>query len=83
MGVRIERTDPRHGEQEVPLETARGFELVDSRSASQKSKVEHATFIRSIDDAAYLVEQGYSIRMTGHGKRPALVSPAKLRIVRN
>ena len=82
MSIRIERIDPRHGEQEVPLQTARGFELVDSRATGQK-KVENATFIRSIDDAAYLIEQGYSIRMTGPGKRPSLVAPAKLRIVRN
>ena len=83
MGVRIERTDPRHGEQEMPLETARGFELVDGRSTGQKNRVDNVTFIRSLDDAAYLVEQGYSIKMTGRGKRPALVSPAKLRIIRN
>ena len=82
MGVRIERIDPRHGEQETPLETARGYELVDHRSVGQRSGHENATFIRSIDDAAYLVEQGYSIKMTGQGKRPALVSPAKLRIIR-
>ncbi len=67
----------------MPLETARGFELVDSRAGGQKNRLETATFIRSIDDAAYLVEQGYSIRMTGQGKRPALVSPAKLRIIRD
>ena len=82
MSVRIERIDPRHGEPETPLETARGFELVDARSAGQKARI-GATFIRSIDDAAYLVEQGYAIRMTGQGKRPALVAPAKLRIIRN
>ena len=46
MGVRIERTDPRHGEPEVPLETARGFELVDSRFPGQKGGHENATFIR-------------------------------------
>ena len=83
MGVRIERIDPRHGEQEMPLETARGYELVDNRTGAQKNGHENATFIRSIDDAAYLVEQGYSIKMTGQGKRPALVSPVKLRIIRN
>ena len=83
MGVRIERTDPRHGEPETPLETARGFELLDSRSIGQKHRGDNATFIRSLDDAAYLIEQGYSIKMTGQGKRPALVPPAKLRIIRN
>ena len=83
MGVRIERIDPRHGEQEMPLHTARGYELVDNRLTGQKNGHGSATFIRSIDDAAYLIEQGYSIKMTGEGKRPALVSPARLRIIRN
>ncbi len=80
MSVHIERTDPRHGEPERPVETARGFELVDHRAPG--ARVDLATYIRSIDDAAYLIEQGYSIRMTGPGKRSALVPPAKLRIVR-
>ena len=88
MGVRIERIDPRHGEAETPLQTARGFELVDGRAYGMranglKGRADHATFIRSIEDAAYLVEQGYSIKMTGEGKRAALVTPAKLRIVRD
>ena len=80
MSVRIERTIPRRGEPEHPVETARGFELVDQRLSGARPDL--ATFIRSIDDAAYLVEQGYSIRMTGPGKRAAVVPPAGLRIVR-
>ena len=80
MSVHIERIDPRHGEAEHPVQTARGFELLDHRAPGARS--ERATYIRSIDDAAYLVEQGYSIRMTGPGKRAAVVPPAKLRIVR-
>ena len=84
MGVRIERIDPRRGEPEAPLQSARGFELVDSRAASVRERADHAaTFIRSIEDAAYLVEQGYSIKMIGEGKRAALVAPTKLRIVRD
>ena len=83
MSVRIERIDPRRGEPEAPLETARGFELVDGRAAGGRERVDHATFIRSIEDAAYLVEQGYSIKMIGEGKRAALVAPAKLRILRD
>ena len=83
MSVRIERIDPRRGEPEAPLETARGFELVDGRTAGGRERADHATFIRSIEDAAYLVEQGYSIKMIGEGKRAALVAPAKLRILRD
>ncbi len=83
MGVRIERTEPRHGEPEIPLQTARGFELVDGRNEGAKGRADHPTFIRFIEDAAYLIEQGYSIRMIGEGKRAALVAPAKLRILRD
>ena len=83
MGVRIERVDPRHGEPEVPLQTARGFELVDGRLQGPKGRADHTTFIRTMEDAAYLIEQGYSIKMIGEGKRAALVAPAKLRIVRD
>ncbi len=74
---------PRGGEREEPHLTDRGYELVDSRVSGQKNKVENSTFVRSIDEAAYLVEQGYSIRMTGPEKRPSLVSPNSIRIVRD
>jgi hypothetical protein len=83
MTVRIERTNPRSGEDEHPIETERGYELVDRRVAGQKNKVENSTFVRSLEEAAYLVEQGFAIRMGGIGKRPSLISPNSLRIIRS
>jgi len=59
--VRIERVNPRPGANETPVETDRGFELVDRRIAGKKNKVENSTFVRSIEEAAYLVEQGFAI----------------------
>lgn len=82
MTVRIERTKPRSGKDEYPIATERGYELVDRRVAGQKNKVENATFVRSLEEAAYLVEQGFAIRMGGPGKRPSLISPAGVRIIR-
>jgi len=83
MAVLIERISPRPGAIETPIETDRGFELVDRRIAGQKNKVENSTFVRSIEEAAYLVEQGFAIRMGAPGKRASLISPQSLRITRS
>ena len=82
MAIRIERTNPRDGLDEIPVETDRGFELVDPRIVQDRHHVKNSTFIRSIEEAAYLVEQGYSIRMGAPGKRASLISSQSLRIIR-
>jgi hypothetical protein len=83
MPVTIERVSPRPGAKEHPVETDKGFELVDRRISKQKNKVENATFVRSIEEAAYLIEQGFAIRMGGTGKRSSLISPKSVRIKRS
>lgn len=80
MTTRIERIKPRHKD-EAPVLTGRGYELVDQRIAGQKNKVENSTFVRSIEEAAYLVEQGFAIRMGAPGLRPSLISRKSLRII--
>jgi hypothetical protein len=82
MTVKIVRINPRPGVVEEPVESDRGFELVDRRIIGQRNKVENSTFVRSIEEAAYLVEQGLAIRMGALGKRPSLISPQSVRIVR-
>lgn len=82
MPVKIERIHSRPGTVEKPVETDRGYELVDRRISTQKNKVENSTFVRSLEEAAYLVEQGFAIRMGALGKRASLISPRSLRIVR-
>jgi hypothetical protein len=82
MTVKIVRIRPRAGVVEEPIESDRGFELVDRRISGQKNKVENSTFVRAIGEAAYLVEQGFAIRMGAPGKRPSLISPQSLRIIR-
>jgi hypothetical protein len=81
MIVRIERINPRHKD-EVPVLTSRGYELVDQRNSGQKNKVENSTFVRSIEEAAYLVDQGFAIRMGAPGLRPSLISADSVRVVR-
>lgn len=82
MPVRIVRTKPRNGVQEEPILSERGYELVDRRIPERRHYVENSTFVRSIDEAAYLVDQGYAIRMGGKGLRPSLIAPSSLRVVR-
>jgi hypothetical protein len=81
--TKIERLEARDGLDEQPVETERGFELVDGRIPDERHHVKNSTFVRSIDEAAYLVEQGYWIRMGAPGKRASLISPASLRIIRS
>lgn len=83
MPTRIERIRPRDGLDEQPFKTERGYELVDRRIPERRHHVENSTFVRSLEEAAYLVEQGYAIRMGSPGKRPSLISPAGLRIMRS
>jgi len=82
MTVRIKRLKPRDPA-EAPVLTSRGYELVDQRVSGQKNKVENSTFVRSIEEAAYLIEQGFAIRMGAPGLRPSLISRQSLRIVRS
>ena len=83
MAVRIERLRPRDGLDEEPIYTERGYELVDRRIPERRHHVENSTFVRSIEEAAYLIEQGYAIRMGAPGKRASLIAPASLRVVRS
>ena len=81
MPVRIERVRPRGGLNEQPVESPKGYELVDRRIPERRHYVENSTFVRSIEEAAHLVEQGYAIRMSAPGKRASLISPGGLKVV--
>ena len=79
--VRIERVTPRDGVAEAPLVTTKGYQLGDPSFGSRKHHAEHAVHVATLEDAAGLVRQGFSLWMTSKGKRPSLVSPSGLRIV--
>lgn len=84
MAVRIERRKPRRGCHEHPVRTGRGYELVDPPNVGRKNKVEDATFVKTLEEAADLIEKyGYSIRMGCRDKRPSLISPSGLHITRS
>ena len=80
--LNIERVKPRSGAKEEPALTTRGYELADRRGGGQTNKVKDLTFVRSLEEAADLIEKGYSIRMGRPGKRASLISPRGVRIVR-
>ncbi|WP_154763938.1 hypothetical protein [Paracoccus lichenicola] len=80
--VRIERVKPRGGKQEHPWHTAQGYCLGDPRHGNEKHHERNAVYVQTLDEAADLVAKGYSLRMTGLGKVPSLISPAGLRVVR-
>ena len=67
--IRIERIAPRGGIVEEP------------EFGTTKHHAENAVYVRTLDEAAELVSDGFSLRMTGKGKRASLVSPKGLRII--
>ena len=80
--IRIERTDPRRGGPEEPYYSTRGYKLGDPAKGAEKHVAANAVYVRTLDEAAALIDRGYSLWMTRRGKRPSLISPGSLRIVR-
>lgn len=80
--IRIERVSSRKGVFEAPNLTTKGYQLADPKDGNAKNKVEHATYVRTLDEAAVLIAKGYSLWMGAKGKRPSLIAPKSLRIVR-
>ena len=80
--IRIERVLSRSGVVEEPVVTAKGYQLADPAHGKQKHHAEHATYVRTLDEAAALVSRGFSLRMGAKGKSPSLIAPKSLRIVR-
>ncbi len=80
--IRIERVSPRPCGVGSPHRSRRGFQLDDPTIGSDKHHAEHAHYVRTLDEAAELVERGFSLWMSRRGKRASLISPGSLRIVR-
>jgi hypothetical protein len=81
--LKIERVSSRPGGIETPAWTSRGYELASPKTGGKKHHAANATYVRTLDEAADLIENlGYSLRMHRPGKRPSLISPKSLRIVR-
>lgn len=82
MPVKIERTKPRPGGDEAPVVTPRGYELAKPFLGAKRNHISSATFVRTLEEAADLVDKGYSIRMGRPGLRPSLISSKSLRVTR-
>ena len=80
--IGIQRTNPRNGAPEEPYRTDKGYCLGDPKHGSKKHHAKYAVYVETLDAAADLIEQGYSLRMKGEGLRPSLVSPKSLSVVR-
>ena len=80
--IRIERVSSRSGVVEEPVVTAKGYQLADAVHGKHKHHAQHATYVRSLDEAAALIERGFSLRMGAKARAPSLIAPKSLRIVR-
>ncbi|PWR02388.1 hypothetical protein DKT77_12705 [Meridianimarinicoccus roseus] len=79
---RIERVSPREDLVEEPELTAKGYRLGDPAHGGVKHHSKHAVYVKTLDEAADLIERGFSLWMVAKGKRASLISPQSLRIVR-
>jgi hypothetical protein len=82
MPIRIARLRPRPGHHEVPEYSSAGYQLVSPKVTKGRNKVENATFVSTLSDAADLIDKGYSIRMTAPGLRPSLIGPKSVKVTR-
>jgi hypothetical protein len=80
--IRIERISSRSGVVEEPAVTARGYQLADPAHGKHKHHAEHATYVKTLDEAVALIERGFSLRMGAKGKVPSLIAPKSLRTIR-
>ncbi|MCW3783871.1 hypothetical protein [Defluviimonas salinarum] len=80
--IKIERTSSRSGAVEEPAITAKGYQLADPAHGKHKHHADHATYVKTLDEAATLIERGFSLWMGAKGKRASLIAPKSLRIVR-
>jgi hypothetical protein len=81
--IRIERTKSRPGGTEQPRRTAEGkYVLGNPARGNKKHLAKYAICVSTLDEAAALIARGYSLWMTGPGKRASLISPGSLRVVR-
>lgn len=84
--IRIERRNASsEGATRPHYNPRRGYELADPAGGPNKHHRTFAVFVRSIEEAADLIERsGFSIRMDcGQPGRPPLIAPRSLKIIRS
>jgi hypothetical protein len=80
--IRIERVAPRDGAGEEPDLTTKGYRLGDPAHGKFRHHAENTVFVKTLDEAAALIERGFSLWMGRKGKRASLIAPPSLRIIR-
>ncbi len=81
--IRIERLTPRPGGGELPVKTAKGYELVKpGLNPSERTKSENATYVPTLAEAIPLLDKGFSIRMGRKGVRPSFIAKGSLKIAK-
>lgn len=80
--IRIERISPRKGVVEEPNITTNGYQLADPAHGRNKHHAEFAVYARTLGEVAVLIGKGFSLWMRANGKRPSLIAPKSLCIVR-
>ena len=80
--ISIERISSRSGMVEESAVTARGYQLADHAHGKHKHHAEHVTYVKTLDEAAAMIERGFSLCMGAKGKAHSLIAPKSLRIVR-
>ena len=79
--VCIERTSPRGGIPEHPVwKNRHSFVLGDPKHGDTKHHERNEIYVRTLDDVAAFVANGFSARMGRHGVPASLISPEGLRI---
>lgn len=81
--IRIERISSRSGAVEEPSVTSKGYQLADPAHGKRRHHADNATYVKTLDEAAVLIERGFSLRMSAKGKPASLIAPNSLRIVRD
>ncbi|SEO90547.1 hypothetical protein SAMN04490248_115112 [Salinihabitans flavidus] len=81
--IRIERVSPRKGVVEEPDFTSKGYRLGDPAHGKHKHHAEHTVYVKTLDEAGALIEEGFSLWMGAKGKRASLIAPKSLRMVRS
>jgi hypothetical protein len=80
--IKIERICSRAGVIEEPAITSKGYQLADPAHGKNKHHAEFSVYANTLDDAANLIAKGFSLWMGAKGKRPSLIAPKSLRIIR-
>ncbi|MBA4274732.1 MAG: hypothetical protein C0436_03655 [Alphaproteobacteria bacterium] len=80
--IRIERVSSRSGAFEEPMMTAKGYQLADPVHGQNRHHAEHAIYVQTLDEAAALIDLGYSLCMGAKGKPESMIALKSLRVLR-